>query len=251
MTWMLASVRDLDEARVALAAGADVIDLKDPARGALGAVPLQSVVECVADVGGRCLTSAALGEATSEPQALAAALAKLSATGVDMVKIGFREPHRQDICIDALAAGGRGCALIAVLFADAGYELHCIERFALAGVRGVMLDTAYKTDGGLRRWVSDSELRAFAAAARAHRLWCGFAGSLGHEDVPTLLSVGPDVLGFRGALCLAGERLAPVDRGACRTIREAIPARSWRRPVPIRSGDCPSASAAWSGVDPW
>src|SRR5712691_8352699 len=38
MTKFLASVRDVSEAEIALAAGADIIDLKEPARGALGAV---------------------------------------------------------------------------------------------------------------------------------------------------------------------------------------------------------------------
>ena len=38
MTLFLASVRDVAEAETALLAGADIIDLKDPAQGALGAV---------------------------------------------------------------------------------------------------------------------------------------------------------------------------------------------------------------------
>ena len=38
MTALLASVTDLQEARMALKGGANIIDLKDPARGALGAV---------------------------------------------------------------------------------------------------------------------------------------------------------------------------------------------------------------------
>ena len=38
MTLFLASVRDVAEAEIALLAGADIVDLKDPAQGALGAV---------------------------------------------------------------------------------------------------------------------------------------------------------------------------------------------------------------------
>ncbi|MDP7303223.1 MAG: (5-formylfuran-3-yl)methyl phosphate synthase, partial [Pirellulaceae bacterium] len=37
MTELLVSVRDANEAQQALAGGADVIDVKEPARGALGA----------------------------------------------------------------------------------------------------------------------------------------------------------------------------------------------------------------------
>ena len=39
MTRLLASVRDGAEAADALAAGAEIIDFKDPAHGALGALP--------------------------------------------------------------------------------------------------------------------------------------------------------------------------------------------------------------------
>ncbi len=42
MTRMLASVANAAEADVVLRHGADVIDLKDPGRGALGAVPLET-----------------------------------------------------------------------------------------------------------------------------------------------------------------------------------------------------------------
>ena len=62
MTRLLVSVRSLDEARVALEAGVDLIDLKEPARGPLGAVDLE-VVEAVSQfVASRVPTSTALGE---------------------------------------------------------------------------------------------------------------------------------------------------------------------------------------------
>ena len=43
MTALLASVRSVAEAELALAGGADVIDLKDPSQGALGALPLSLI----------------------------------------------------------------------------------------------------------------------------------------------------------------------------------------------------------------
>ena len=45
MTLMLASVADVVEAEIALVEGADIIDLKDPSQGPLGALPLASVRE--------------------------------------------------------------------------------------------------------------------------------------------------------------------------------------------------------------
>ncbi len=45
MTRMLASVANSAEAQVVLQLGADLIDLKDPARGALGAIPMETARE--------------------------------------------------------------------------------------------------------------------------------------------------------------------------------------------------------------
>ncbi|TIQ75182.1 MAG: dihydroneopterin aldolase, partial [Mesorhizobium sp.] len=42
MTRMLASVTGVDEAEIALSGGVDIVDLKDPKAGALGAVSTQT-----------------------------------------------------------------------------------------------------------------------------------------------------------------------------------------------------------------
>lgn len=249
MTWLLASVRNAGEAAGALAAGADIVDFKDPAGGALGAVPCEILAQGVESIGGRCLTSAALGRTTSGSRALANALARTSATGVDVIKIALR---RQEACLDELAQSAGRCALIAVLFAEDTLDLRDIARFAQAGLRGVMLDTAGKSGGGLRLWKQESDLRRFVSAAREHGLVCGLAGSLRREDVRPLLAFKPDFLGFRSALCVGGERLAPLDVSACRAIRETIPPYAPpRTALAIPSVDCPSASAASSGAAPW
>ena len=43
MIRLLASVKDTDEAEIALSGGADIIDFKDPAHGALGALPVEVI----------------------------------------------------------------------------------------------------------------------------------------------------------------------------------------------------------------
>ena len=55
MTRFLASVRDAEEAELALETGADIIDLKEPNRGALGAVDEKTVELCVRAVAGLSL----------------------------------------------------------------------------------------------------------------------------------------------------------------------------------------------------
>src|SRR5256885_15086248 len=72
---LLVSVRGSVEARAALAGGADVIDAKDPARGALGPVQRDRLA-AIRRVGGAARpVSAALGDADDDATAAAAAAA--------------------------------------------------------------------------------------------------------------------------------------------------------------------------------
>ena len=59
---LLVSVRDPGEAECACAAGLDLVDAKDPERGALGALPPAVVGAIRARVAGRAVTSAVAGE---------------------------------------------------------------------------------------------------------------------------------------------------------------------------------------------
>ncbi|NIQ14333.1 MAG: hypothetical protein GTO02_07985, partial [Candidatus Dadabacteria bacterium] len=62
MSLFLASVTNLEEAKQVLAADADIIDLKNPAEGALGAVDYSVVTEVVNYVNNQCLVSATIGD---------------------------------------------------------------------------------------------------------------------------------------------------------------------------------------------
>src|SRR5689334_14696969 len=62
MTKLLVSVRDAAEARDAVEAGADLIDVKEPQAVSLGAAAPQIVAEIIQAVAGRRPVSVALGE---------------------------------------------------------------------------------------------------------------------------------------------------------------------------------------------
>ena len=62
MTGMLASVRNLEEAKMVYQGGADIIDIKEPNEGALGAVPLSQIHHVVDDLWEKCVVSATIGD---------------------------------------------------------------------------------------------------------------------------------------------------------------------------------------------
>lgn len=224
MTKFLASVRDADEAQAALAAGADIIDLKDPAKGALGAVGLGTIKTCVGNVAGRVPVSATVGDLAMEADAIGDAVRATAACGVDYVKLGVSSGGDPHACFARLRADGSN--LILVFFADAMPAFDPIAAGVEAGARGVMLDTAGKRTGSLLDHMALDEIDRFVTAARREGLIAGVAGSLRPAHVAPLLALAPDIIGFRGALCQDGLRGASLDPIACSRIRALIPAEA-------------------------
>ncbi|MFG1392626.1 (5-formylfuran-3-yl)methyl phosphate synthase [Xanthobacter agilis] len=221
----LASVANLEEMETALAFGVDIVDLKNPAEGALGAWPIAMIELALArwrEHGNGSNLSATVGDHPLDAATLAQAATRTAATGVPLVKIGFALPAQVAEaalapCLFALAPIARDARLIAVLFADQAPDTSLVPAFAAAGFAGVMLDTADKTAGGLRHHLDPAALARFVDIARAHGLMTGLAGALKLADVAPLAALGPDYLGFRGALCAEGrtgaldpQRLAAV-----------------------------------------
>ncbi len=207
---LLVSVRGPDEALTALRAGADLIDAKDPERGALGALVPETVRAIVAEVGGGAVTSAVAGDGTGT--AIAAAIAAMAATGVDFIKIAVGAADDAALAEAAARAPGR---VIGVLFAEDGvtdgWAARSAMRLAAAGFAGAMIDTRGKSGIALPALMTATQLAAFVARCRAHGLMSGLAGSLGLADIPALSGLGPDYLGFRGGLCRGGNRREALD----------------------------------------
>ena len=221
MTKFLASVTGPREAETVLAGGADLVDLKDPAKGALGAVSPAILAETIASVAGRRPVSAVAGDLPMEPVVVRAAVeARLAA---DYVKVGlFPAPRPARLAvIEALASFAAPTGLIAVFFADGDPDFDLLPALAEAGFAGAMIDTMGKGSGRLLSYLSVERLAFFVRTARDLGLMTGLAGSLEPPDVPRLKVLSPDYLGFRGALT-AGARDAAIDLDKVRAIRALI-----------------------------
>ncbi|TDQ33599.1 (5-formylfuran-3-yl)methyl phosphate synthase [Phyllobacterium brassicacearum] len=225
MTKMLASVQNRQEAEIVFHNGADIIDLKDPSNGALGAVETQKLLEVFDFISGRRPISATCGDLPMEPETIRRKVEEIAATGVDYIKIGFFPFGQLTACIEVLQPLASHKKLIAVLFADHRneYEEGLAERFAAAGFHGVMIDTAKKAAGRLLDHMTPDQIGHFVKDCQSHGLMSGVAGSLEAPDVPRLLAFKPDFLGFRGALCAGLSRNSPVEAQATAKIRALIP----------------------------
>ncbi|MCS0494134.1 (5-formylfuran-3-yl)methyl phosphate synthase [Ancylobacter sp. MQZ15Z-1] len=232
---LLASVADLHEMELARVGGADIVDLKQPAFGALGAWSSEALTAAVmlwnawdeqqAPGARRPMLSATAGDQPMVPALLRAAAERVAGTGVPIVKVGLFASKHTNECIEALAPLAGRCWVIGVLFADQEPDFGTLAALSRAGFTGVMIDTADKASGRLTDHLDALTLGQFIAEARRHGLMTGLAGSLIAEDIGVLTAAGPDYLGFRGALCEGG-RTGRLDPARLADLRARLKAHS-------------------------
>jgi (5-formylfuran-3-yl)methyl phosphate synthase len=232
---LLVSVRSEAEALAALAGGASILDIKEPARGSLGAAPAavrSRVAEIAAPPGeaARVLVTAAAGELAETPDPgtweddarIRHVKLGLAGLGAGAWEAGL------DRWLAGLPAPGTGSRLIAVAYADhegAGSPdpWSVLEYAARRGLEFLLIDTFDKRRGSLRSLLGEDELRGLIEAAREAGVGVALAGSLRREDFEPLLLLGPKILAVRGAACRGG-REGDVD-----ALRVADLARALRR----------------------
>jgi len=232
VTALLASVRSVDEALAAVGAGADIIDLKDPHAGALGALPaalIGAIVARVRAVSGAPL-SATIGDlADGEIDKMLHRVQATARTGVDFVKVGIAAgPHARQ-ALERLAAADH--PVVPLFLADAGIDLGLVETACAAGFPILMVDTADKRAGSLFDRVPLPALRRYLEITGAAGTRAGLAGSLRADHVPALLELSPAIAGFRGALC-DGTRTGALVPARVKALRAAL--------APLRPGDLPT-----------
>ena len=225
MTLFLASVRNAAEAEMAIGAGADIIDLKDPGQGALGALVPDSIAACVTHIAARAPVSATIGDLPLEEEVVRGAVLATAGLGVDYVKLGLFPGGDAERCLNSLTTRVAQIRLILVLFADAMPDFDAIELAARIGAHGVMFDTMGKDGRSLSDHMSFMALAEYIASAKAEGLVVGLAGSLKAKHVASLVALAPDLLGFRGALCQSGDRSQGLDSDRLAAIRALIPER--------------------------
>jgi uncharacterized protein (UPF0264 family) len=211
---LLVSVVSAAEARRALDGGADIIDVKDPREGALGA-PSPAVLSAVVDVvGSAAPVSVALGDDPGLPHTAALAAHGAAVCGANFVKVGLRGVSAFDgavALIRAVAeAVGPGVAVIACAFADAGAPGWLPALVERTGIAGALLDTFVKDGRGLYGSLSESEVRGLIERTRAVGGSFAVAGQL---QLGELGRVPADVVGVRSAVCRGGERTAHLEEG--------------------------------------
>jgi len=230
---LLVSVRSAAEAESALRGAADVIDIKEPARGPLGAADLSTMASIVRVVADRAPLSAALGELVQpSPSAMPA--------GLRYAKIGLAgAPPNWPQQLQTAFARAAPAQAIAVAYADhqlaKAPRVHDVLTWACDfGAAGLLVDTATKDGRTLFDWIETRDLQPLIDRAHQHRLLIALAGSLGAGQLSQAMDLEPDIIAVRSAACAGRDRRREIAEERVRALADLIEAHNASA---VRRGD--------------
>jgi hypothetical protein len=207
------------EASAAIAGGADIIDVKNPLEGPLGA-NYPWVIKRIREITPKNIqVSCTLGEVPNLPGSISLAALGAASLGVDYIKVGlcgFKIASEASCFLQKVNRAAKECnpkiKVVAASYADAERvgalnPLLIPEIASKAEVEVAMLDTAVKDDKNLFNFLTSRQLADFVNSSHKFGLEAALAGSLKKRDLPVIYGLGADIAGSRGAACTNNDRV--------------------------------------------
>ncbi|HUT79611.1 MAG TPA: (5-formylfuran-3-yl)methyl phosphate synthase [Candidatus Bathyarchaeia archaeon] len=217
---LLVSPQNLNEALECVEAFVDIIDIKNPAEGSLGA-NFPWVIKTIREAVPKIIPiSATIGDVPYKPGTVALAALGAATAGADFVKVGLLGTKTVDEAIEVMQAVTKtidefqlSVSVVAAGYAE-GNSIGSISPLdipfvaAKASCDFAMIDTY---DKSMKKSIFDilsySALESFIAKARKFDLGTAFGGSINLTHIPLLQKLLPDIVGVRGAVCADGDRI--------------------------------------------
>ena len=231
---VLVSPMNLAEAIEALEGGADIIDVKNPSEGSLGAnFPwvIREVVELVKKHGKE--VSATTGDLLFKPGTASLAALGAAVAGADYIKVGLYGVKNQEEAYEMMYAVVRAVKdfddakkVVAAGYGDY-YRINAVsplelpEVAAKAGADVVMVDTAIKDGTTLFDHMKVDDVATFVEKAHENGLKCALAGNLGWNHMDLLKQLKPDIIGVRTMVCENG-RNSSIRRELVRKLMASV-----------------------------
>ncbi|MCW3995721.1 MAG: (5-formylfuran-3-yl)methyl phosphate synthase [Candidatus Bathyarchaeota archaeon] len=216
---LLISPTNPTEAQEAVEGGADIIDVKNPKEGALGANYPWVIKQIQAITPKNLEVSCTLGEIPNLPGSISLAALGAASLGVNYIKVGLlgiKIPQEATILLQNVAKASKEynptIKVVAAGYADA-QQVNSIDPLLIpeiahnAHVDVAMLDTAIKNGKNLFDHLTPKQLKKFVETAHRYGLTTALAGSLRKQDLPQVYALGADIAGVRSAACTGNDRL--------------------------------------------
>ncbi|MFY9193852.1 MAG: (5-formylfuran-3-yl)methyl phosphate synthase [Methanoculleus sp.] len=214
---LLVSPSSIEEARSSLSA--DIIDVKKPSEGSLGA-NFPWVIQEIKKIAGKKPVSAAIGDNEYKPGTAALSAYGAAHAGADFIKVGLKFDgidHAREVIEAVTTAVKRDFPEKSVVIAAyADFQrmgtispLAISQMVADAGADVAMIDTGIKDGRSAFEFMDEVALIQFVEQNRELGLQTAIAGSLKFEDLDAVKRIGPDIIGVRGMVC-GGDRSATI-----------------------------------------
>jgi len=210
---LLVSVVDEEEAYEAVRGGCDILDIKNPREGSLGANHPSVIKRIVERFNGEVEVSATIGDLPNLPGTASLAALGAASLGVDYIKAGLygvKEPedalNLMSWVVKSVKETYPNVRVIACGYADY-YNIGSLNPAYLpsvawrSGADGILIDVKGKDYGKVFDHLDVEELTRIFSEARRLGLITALAGGLEAEDVAVVDKVGVDVLGVRRGVC--------------------------------------------------
>lgn len=218
---LLVSPMNIEEARAAVVGGADILDVKNPREGSLGANFPWAIRAVVELSGGRTPVSATIGDLDFKPGTASLAALGAACSGADYIKAGLLGVRTKEQAEEMLSGIVRAVKdfdarkkVVAAGYSDferAGSlsPLLLPAAAAKAGADLVMVDTAIKDGRPTFDFMSEQDLKEFISLGRELGLEVALAGTIGFQHLEMLKQLDPDIIGVRGIVC-GGDRQSNI-----------------------------------------
>ena len=204
MTQLLISVKNSAEALIAAELSVDIIDLKDPNNGALGALDMVTSKAIISTVNRHTynqMISSTVGENHANLNDLVIEMQARASIGVNIIKIAvsalFTTPN---FFAKMRQLSNDGIKVVVVFFADEPIDVTWLAKLKQANFYGAMLDTKNKHNN-LTQVQTKNDLQSFTQSCHQLHLQSGLAGSLQPQHIEELLKYNSTYIGFRGGVC--------------------------------------------------
>ncbi len=215
-TKFLISLKKIEEISNEVIEEVDILDLKNPLKGAIGAWELNNIKRVISIHKNNIAISATLGDVFGDKEFLIK-LKKFDCLGLDFIKFGLLSIDQTNLFekLTMIESKVFKTNLVCVVFVDIKNNLNLVNNnldyFFRCGVKNILLDTFCKKNGDLLNFCKKDYLRKFISKCKKNNIQIGLAGGLTEIQVPLILKLNPDIVGFRSAICKSNKRTSSID----------------------------------------
>ena len=211
---------DVEEAKTTIEGGADIVDVKNPLEGSLGAnFPwVISDIQKLVKKHNREI-SATMGDFPNLPGTASLAALGLANCNVDYIKVGLKGPKSRKDAIYLMRQIRKSVdnyndkiKVVVAGYADnkrfGTIDPLLIPEIAIESDANVaMVDTGIKDGKSLFDFMTYDQIASFVKKGSKNGILIALAGSIRREHLPKLKNFNPDIIGLRGAACEANDRV--------------------------------------------